>query len=109
MRKSLRRSSDDASTCARAIKNLAAPAVRREAEEDWGRRGLKSRLANGLQNLFAQNIGIAFTGFDTLDDLYGDGPSYVIAAVSDPQREADNLECKTEDAFGLWVEARPLR
>ena len=58
--------------------------------------------------MFAQNIGIAFTGFDTLDDLCGDGLSYVIAAVSDPQRDADNLECETEDALGLRVEARTL-
>jgi hypothetical protein len=56
----------------------------------------------------SRNVGIGFSSVDALDDLRGDGLSYVIAAVSDPQREADKLECETEDALGLRVEARAV-
>jgi hypothetical protein len=68
------------------------------------RRGLKSRLANGLQNLFAHNVGIALTDFDMLDDLHGEGSFDIVVAVSDPQCDAHKLEGDTENAFGLWVE-----
>ena len=34
---------------------------------------LHLRRANVLQCLFAQNIGIALTGFSEIDDLVGDG------------------------------------
>jgi hypothetical protein len=66
---------------------------------------LRRRPTNIFQYLFAQNIGIAFTGFATLDDLRGDGLFNVIVTVSDPQGETDKLECDTQDALGLRVEA----
>ena len=91
------------------FKNPEAPAAKPERKRTGAGRGLKSRLANDLQYLFAQNIGIAFTGFDTLDDLRGDGLSYVIAAVSDSQREADSLECKTETRLVSGSKRAPLR
>jgi hypothetical protein len=54
-------------------------------------RGLRAagRLANFLQCFFAQDVGIAFTGFGTLDDLRDDGLFDVIVAVFSLQGVAD--------------------
>ena len=50
-------------------------------------------LANVVQCFFAQNIGIAFTGFDKRDELFGDGLLGAFVAVSSPQGNADHFEC----------------
>jgi hypothetical protein len=43
--------------------------------------------------LFAQNIGIAFAGFDECDELRGNRLFNVIVAISSPQSDADHFEC----------------
>ncbi len=61
--------------------------------------------ANFLQGLFAQQIGIAFTGCCEIDDLVGYGLFDVIVAVSNPQGDADHFECDTQDVLSgsnLW-------
>jgi hypothetical protein len=60
--------------------------------------------ANFLQGLFAQQIGIAFTGCCEIDDLVGYGLFDVIVAVSNPQGDADHFECDTQDVLGLGIE-----
>ena len=55
---------------------------------------LRGWAANVLQCLFAQGIGIAFTGFCKLDDLGGDGLFDAIVAVSNPEGDADHFEGK---------------
>jgi hypothetical protein len=60
--------------------------------------------ANVLQCLFAQNIGVALTGFSEIDDLAGDGLLDEIVGAFGPYGDADHLECETEDASGLWIE-----
>jgi hypothetical protein len=44
-------------------------------------------LANVLQCIFAQNIGIAFASFDKCDELRGDRLFDVVVAVSSPQSD----------------------
>jgi len=51
-------------------------------------------LTNILQYFFAQNIGIAFTGFGKRDELLGDCLFDAIVAVSSPQTDADHFERK---------------
>ena len=48
-----------------------------------------------LQCLFAQNIGIAFTGFCKFDDLRGDGLFDAIVAIPNTQGDADQFEGDT--------------
>jgi hypothetical protein len=50
-------------------------------------------LANFLQCLFAQQVGIAFTGCCEIDDLVGYRLFDVIVAVSNPQGDAHHFEC----------------
>jgi hypothetical protein len=60
--------------------------------------------ANFFQGLFAQQIGIAFTGCCEIDDFVGYRLFDVIVAVSNPQADADHFECDTQDVLGLGVE-----
>ena len=53
--------------------------------------------------MFAQNIGIALTGFGKIDDLVGDGLFDEIVGAFGPQRYAGHFEGDTEDALGLRV------
>jgi hypothetical protein len=46
-----------------------------------------------LQCLFAQQIGIAFTGSRKSDDLRGDGLFDEIVGLFGPQGDADHFEC----------------
>jgi hypothetical protein len=55
-----------------------------------------------LQYFFAQNIGIAFTGFGERDELRGDR-LFKVVAVSRPQSDADHFECNAYDAPSLWL------
>ena len=48
--------------------------------------------SNFLQGLFAQDIGIAFTGVCKVDDLRSDGSFDAVVAVSDPQSNANHFE-----------------
>jgi hypothetical protein len=57
------------------------------------RGALQLGRANVLQNLFAQSIGIAFTGFGKRDELRGNRSFDVIVAVSGPQSDGDHFEC----------------
>jgi hypothetical protein len=65
--------------------------------------------ANVIQYLFAQNIGIALTGFGEGDDLGGDGLPNVIGAVPDPQSDASDLESDPEDAPRLLVQTLAVK
>jgi hypothetical protein len=49
--------------------------------------------ANVLQYFFAQNIGIAFTGFGNRDELRGDSLFDAVVALSSPQSDAEHFEC----------------
>ena len=62
--------------------------------------------ANVLQCPFAQNIGIAFTGFRKVYKFVGDCLLDAVVAVSSPQSDANNFQGQSKDAAGLWA---PLR
>ena len=49
-------------------------------------------VANVPQCLFAQDIGIAFTGLCKIDDLRGDGLFDAVVAVSNPPSDAVHFE-----------------
>jgi hypothetical protein len=49
--------------------------------------------ANVLQYFFAQNIGIAFTGFGKRDELREDSLFDPVVALSSPQSDAEHFEC----------------
>src|SRR4051812_19048824 len=53
---------------------------------------LRRRPSNVLQCLFAQDIGIAFSGSCKFDDLRSDGSFDAVVAVSDPQSDANHFE-----------------
>jgi hypothetical protein len=65
---------------------------------------LRRRPSNVLQCLFAQDIGIAFSGSCKFDDLRSDGSFDAVVAVSDPQSDANHFEGNAEDAPILRVE-----
>jgi hypothetical protein len=65
---------------------------------------LRRWAANVVQCLFAQDIGIAFTGFCKIEDFRGDGLFDSVVTVSNPQSDADHFEGNAEDALILWVE-----
>jgi hypothetical protein len=54
------------------------------------------RPANVHQCSFAQDVGIALTGFCKVDELRGDGLFDAIVTVSNPQRDANDLERNTQ-------------
>ena len=62
------------------------------------------RCANVLQCVFAQDIGIALTGFGKLDDFGGDGLLDEVVAAFGPQGYAGHLERNSQDAPSLGVE-----
>jgi hypothetical protein len=62
------------------------------------------RPANVHQCSFAQDVGIALTGFCKVDELRGDGLFDAIVTVSNPQRDANDLERDTQQAPRLGVE-----
>ena len=51
-------------------------------------RGLHLRAANVLQDPFAQQVGVALTGFRKIDDSAGDGLLDEIVEVFGPQGDA---------------------
>jgi hypothetical protein len=73
--------------------------------EKWTREDCWS-LTNVPQRLFAQHVGIAFTGLGKGNDLVGDGLPNVVGAVADPQGDARHFERNAEDAPHLLRNVR---
>ena len=68
------------------------------------RQDLQALLAKFLQYAFAQNIGIALTGFRKLDNPPGEHLIGAIASIGKAQGYASHLECDAHDALGLGIE-----
>jgi hypothetical protein len=55
------------------------------------------RLAEGLPGLFAQKLGIVFTGLVELNELAGDRSVDTIVAIAGPQNDADQFEGQAQE------------
>ena len=61
------------------------------------------RLSKGLQRCSAHDLGIVLAGLGEVDELPGDRSVDIVVAIAGLQDDADQFECQTQDALGLWT------
>jgi hypothetical protein len=81
---------------------MLADVVRRAISTSFAR--LSWLRPNVLQYLFAEHIGISFTGLGKSNDLVGDGLPDIVGAVSSPQGDADLFERYTQDTQRFLID-----